>query len=91
MPQPAVQCLKRSLLNNALGNSSKGADLKVQITSGDPVTQLVCPEPRAQGSKEALPTQRSPCRTPGDRSWTAVSDMLDLNQVPWEPGCHLSL
>lgn len=38
----AVQCLKRSLPNNALGNNSKRTDLKVQVTSADPVTQLVC-------------------------------------------------
>lgn len=34
--------LKRSLPNNSLANNSKGTDLKVQITSADPVTQLLC-------------------------------------------------
>lgn len=51
MPQPAVQCLKRSFPNNALGNKSKGTDLKVQITSADPVTQLVCQSPELRDQR----------------------------------------
>lgn len=88
-PGPAVQCLKRSLPNNALGNNSKGTDLKVKITSADPVMQLVCQSPELRDQRKHCLHKGLPAGPQGTGHGLQSGDMLGFNRVPWEAGVTL--